>query len=101
MARFLYSLTLLCSWLLILITPGKTHAASRWDEMDYGPFLSSSVTMFGADPEKPEGITLKGITVKLDGGKAAVCFDADMLRYSAGWDGGWLKLMGTPFDGTH
>ena len=76
-------------------------AQNRWEEMDYGPFISSSVTMFGAHPEKPEGITLKGVTVKLADGKAAVCFDTDTLRYSAGWTGGWLKLMGTPFDGTH
>src|SRR3712207_1789357 len=69
--------------------------------MDYGPFLSSSVTMFDAHPEDPKGITEKGITVKLDGGKAAVCFDTDLLCYRAGWTGGWLKLMGTPFDGTH
>ncbi len=73
----------------------------RWDKMDYGPFLSSSVTMpWSVGGEKPEGITLKGITIKL-GTNASVCFDTDLCRYSGGWTGGWLKLMGTPFDGTH
>src|SRR5687767_181800 len=63
-------------------------AANRWDEMEYGPFLSSSVTIFDAHPEDPRGITEKGITVTLDDGKAAVCFDTDLLCYSAGWTGG-------------
>ena len=86
---------------VVISASAPAVAADRWDEMEYGPFLTSSVTMFGAHPEKPEGITLKGVTVRLDGGRAAVCFDTDLLRYSAGWTGGWLKLMGTPFDGTH
>jgi hypothetical protein len=71
--------------------------------MDYGPFLTSSVTMPGANPEDPAGVVEKGVTVRL-GTKdqpAAVCFDTDLLCYRAGWTGGWLKLMGTPFDGTH
>jgi hypothetical protein len=78
-------------------------AANRWEEMDYGPFLTSSVTMPGADPEDPAGIVEKGVTVRL-GTKdqpAGVCFDTELLCYRAGWTGGWLKLMGTPFDGTH
>src|SRR5688572_6982773 len=87
--------------LLALLPCPTSRAQNRWDEMEYGPFLSSSVTMFGAHPEKPDGITEKGITVRLGGGRAAVCFDTDLLCYSAGWTGGWLKLMGTPFDGTH
>ncbi len=76
-------------------------AQPRWELMDYGPFLSSSVTMpWSVGGEKPEGITLKGITLKL-GTNAAICFDTDLCRYSGGWTGGWLQLMGTPFDGTH
>ncbi len=36
-----------------------------------------------------------------EGKEAAVCFDTDLLRVSAGWTGGFLKLYGTPFDGSH
>lgn len=69
--------------------------------MDYGPFISSSVSMHPPkDVETCKGVTTKAITVKV-GNNAAVCFDTNMVRYAGGWTGGWLKLMGTPFDGTH
>lgn len=74
---------------------------NRWERMDYGPFLGSSVTMpWATNGEDLEGITLKGVTIKL-GPSASVCFDTGLLRYAGGWTGGWLSLYGTPFDGTH
>jgi hypothetical protein len=89
------------AFLLGLFVAPVLLAQTRWEQMDYGPFLSSSVTMpWSVGGEKPEGITLKGITIKL-GTNASVCFDTDLCRYSGAWTGGWLKLMGTPFDGTH
>lgn len=98
--RHIGSLVAVC---LLALVAFPVNAQNRWDEMDYGPFLSSSVTMPGANPEDPAGIVEKGFTVRL-GTKdhpAAVCFDTDLVCYRAGWTGGWLKLMGTPFDGTH
>ena len=63
-----------------------------WDLMDYGPFLTTAMTM-------PNGtVTPKGIVVKL--GSGAACFDTDLLRYAAAWDGGWLQLLGPPFEGS-
>src|SRR5579862_5356850 len=54
------------------------------------------------DFQAPEGITVKAITVKLGGeSPAALCFDTNLCRVAAGWTGGFLKLMGTPFEGTH
>jgi hypothetical protein len=75
----------------------------KWEAMDYGPFYSSSVTMpWSKDFQSPDGITLKGITVKLGGeAPASLCFDTNLCRVAAGWTGGFLKLMGTPFEGTH
>lgn len=71
----------------------------RWEQMDYGPFLQSSVTLpWSRDGEALDGIVLKGLTVRL--GSGAACFDGE-LRWACAWTGGWLKLMGTPFDGTH
>lgn len=55
---------------------------------------------WSTDGEELDGITLKGLTIKLDH-DASVCFDTDLCRYAAGWTDGWLTLMGTPFDGTH
>ena len=87
--------------LLVFARLTPALAQSKWERMDYGPFLSSSVTMPDAtNGEDVAGITLKGITIKL-GANASVCFDTDLLRYTGGWTGGWLSLYGTPFDGTH
>jgi hypothetical protein len=86
---------------LALLPTLAVVAQSRWERMDYGSFLSSSVTMpWGTNGEDLGGVTLKGITLRL-GTNASVCFDTGLLRYAAGWTGGWLSLYGTPFDGTH
>lgn len=75
-------------------------AQAPWDAMDYGNWLASSVTLpWSRNGEDLDGVTLKGITFRL--GPDAACFDTGELRWSAAWTGGWLKLMGTPFDGTH
>jgi hypothetical protein len=69
-------------------------ADRRWEKMDYGPFLTTAVTMTW-----PAGaVTPKGIVLKV--GSGAVCFDTDLLRYAAGWSGGWLDLLGPPFEGS-
>ncbi|MFT7511895.1 MAG: hypothetical protein ACI9QL_001102 [Candidatus Omnitrophota bacterium] len=88
-----------CLGLLLVAT--LSPAENPWEQMQYGPFLQSSVTMpWSVDGEEMDGITLKGTTVKLEHG-VSVCFDTDLLRYSGAWSDGWLKLMGTPFDGAH
>ncbi len=69
--------------------------------MEYGSSLASSVTMpWAKNGEDVDGITLKGLTVRL-GTNGAACFDTAEMRWAGVWTGGWLKLMGTPFDGTH
>lgn len=75
----------------------------KWDAMDYGSFHASSVTMpWSKDFQAPDGITIKAVTLKLGGTTpASVCFDTNLCRMAAGWTGGFLKLMGTPFEGTH
>ncbi|HEX8311047.1 MAG TPA: DUF6797 domain-containing protein [Chthoniobacteraceae bacterium] len=78
--------------------------AGRWDDMDYGRFLSATYL-------NPEGkstldgkgcATNKGIAIKLDKeGTATMLFDTDLLRMSGGWTGGFVKLKGVVFDGAH
>jgi hypothetical protein len=64
--------------------------------MDYGPFVSATITA-----RFPRGNTAdKGVAIHL-GPDAAVCFDTDLCRYSAGWTGDFITLNGTPFDGGH
>ena len=70
---------------------------SPWGRMDYGPFLSHTI----GSPQPANNMTLKGVAVKLDGGKAGVLFDTQLLRMSAAWTGGFLKLTGVAFDGNH
>ncbi|HZZ41498.1 MAG TPA: DUF6797 domain-containing protein [Tepidisphaeraceae bacterium] len=81
----------------------KIFSTSDWkkggksEAMDYGPFLSATIEA-GKD-----NTVLKGIVLKLwDKGEAGnVVFDTDLMRYGAGWTGGWLVLHGVAFDGTH
>ena len=69
-------------------------ADRRWEKMDYGPFLTTAVSM----PWPADAVTPKGIVVKV--GTGAMCFDTDLLRYAGGWTDGWLDLLGPPFDGS-
>jgi len=75
-------------------TDGPSAADQRWAKMDYGPFLTTAVTM----PWPQNAVTPKGIVLKT--GTGAVCFDTDLLRYAGGWTGGWLDLLGPPFEGS-
>lgn len=70
--------------------------------MDYGPFLTASIEA----PGPGTNIAFKGIAIRLrdQAGAAtdeAVVFDTDLLRYSAGWTGGFVALKGVVFDGEH
>jgi len=81
--------------------------ATPWLDMDYGPFLSASISVKQpadprADKQPGDNITYKGIAIALTADKkAAVLFDTELLRYSAGWVGGYLALTGTVFDWKH
>jgi hypothetical protein len=70
---------------------------TQWGRMDYGPFISHTI---GA-PAPAGNDTLKGVAVKLDGGKAGMLFDTQLMRMSAAWTGGFLNLTGVAFSGDH
>ena len=60
------------------------------------PFLKACI---GAKfPGKNEAN--KGIAIRL-GTNAAMCFDQDLLRWTAGWTGGFVSAKGVTFDGSH
>ncbi len=74
---------------------------TRWGKMDYGQFLIASIKV---PTPGSDNNTNKGVAVRLGDDKgpaSAICFDTDLLRVSGGWTGGFLKLFGTPFDGSH
>ncbi len=89
--------------------PETPPATTRRASMDYGPFLTYSLTDLitpkalptskpNAKPPAPreDVIALKGINIKLPGStQATVCFDTDTLRFAAGWTGGFLDLSKT------
>lgn len=58
----------------------------RWQQTDVGPFLSATIAT-------PGTATYKGITIKVgEHQEAAVCFDTDLLRASAAWTDGFVKI---------
>jgi len=62
--------------------------------MDYGPCLMTTFEGGGL-----AGVTEKGLVVRV--GDGAVAFDTELLRLSAAWVDGWLRLRGTAYDGAH
>src|SRR4051812_36476492 len=76
-------------------------AAAQSKEMDYGPFLAATFQI-----KSPANNTvLRGVAVPFEGqgqsAKAGVIFDTELLRYAAGWTGGFVKLEGVAFNGAH
>jgi hypothetical protein len=58
----------------------------RWNRVDVGPFMSASI-------HTPHGRTLKGIAIKVgDESQATVCFNTELLGYSAAWSDGFLEF---------
>jgi hypothetical protein len=87
---------------------------AKFDEMDYGRFLSASYhtqESKGADGKvtnskstletKFGSATDKGIAVKLGNSEGGMLFDTDLCRMSGGWLGGYVKYKGVIFDGGH
>jgi hypothetical protein len=58
----------------------------RWAQTDIGQFLCATV-------DTPGQRTFKGIAIKVgDNDEGTVCFDTDLMRMSAAWTGGFVKL---------
>ena len=58
----------------------------RWNQADVGPFMSAAI-------HTPQGRTLKGIAIKVgDTAQATVCFNTELLGYSAAWADGFLEF---------
>ena len=75
----------------------KPSAPAFYDSMDFGPFIADTIVA------PNDNISIKGVAVGLGAtGKAGgLCFDLDLLRMSAGWTGGYLKLTGDAYDRKH
>jgi hypothetical protein len=88
--------------------------AAKFDEMNYGRFLTA--TYLTAETKGTEGKPVKGkstletktgcaankgIAVQLGDKAGGMIFDTDLCRMSGGWTGGWVKYKGVIFDGGH
>jgi hypothetical protein len=73
-------------------------SATPWSDMDYGPFMSLTL-----EAPRPAGnFAYKGIVVPLKPDRsAAMAFDTDLLRWSAGWTGGFIDWKNILYDGSH
>jgi hypothetical protein len=80
-------------------TPTNSSAAPWFANMDFGPVLNDTITA----PMPAGNIAIKGHAVRLrtGGTMGGMCFDADLLRFSAGWTGGYLALRGVAYEGKH
>jgi glucose/arabinose dehydrogenase len=68
---------------------GVNVMSNRWGQMDFGPFFSSTLGI----PSNKSNITHKAVTVRLGKeSQAAVAFDTELLRVSAAWTGGFVKI---------
>lgn len=66
--------------------------------MDYGPFLSYTVSPRPGLTNAAEHLAVKGLVLQVDGARAAVCFDTETLRLSGAWRGGFLDVSRSHLD---
>ena len=86
---------------LLLASPLFAQGNQDPNKMEFGPILSATVSApWPKDAKGNANTTLKGIALHV-GKDAALLFDTELLRVSAAWTGGFLNLLGTPFDGSH
>src|SRR5262249_42049815 len=79
---------LLISWLLSLAHKGLSAHTSAAEKVR-GPIFSSTIRAQSPGPN----IAMKGIMIPLDPNHDAyVCYDADLLRVSLSWTGGYLNF---------
>jgi mono/diheme cytochrome c family protein len=88
---------------LVILAGADRVMGQRWREMDYGPFLTSTLEV------DRENFAYKSLSIRLDEGQggvtegsAFVSFDTDTLRYAAAWLGpGLMDWRNVVFDGSH
>src|SRR6185295_14862434 len=74
----------------------KPKPPGRFEVMDYGPFLISTLNCTG------NNVVPKSVTIHLDADKKHnVSFDTELLRVACGWSGGYHNWDGPTFSGAH
>ncbi|MBL8750419.1 MAG: hypothetical protein JNK78_14750 [Planctomycetes bacterium] len=81
--------------LVLTLATTVATAQKRDAPMQYGNHLMTTVELGGQ-----AGTTEKGLVIRIPGG-ATVVFDTELLRMSAAWSEGWVRLRGTAYEGGH
>lgn len=69
-----------------------------WSDMNYGPYLSMTIEA----PRPGRNIAYKGVMICVDRPtQTHMLFDADLLRFAAGWTGGTIDWQSVVYDGSH
>ncbi|MEL6714405.1 MAG: ThuA domain-containing protein, partial [Planctomycetota bacterium] len=71
-----------------------------WERMDYGPFLSTAVSIGEDVPAVPKGIVVEVRTEDGEPTGLRAVYDTDLVAWRCVWDGE-LELSGIVFDGPH
>ena len=67
----------------------------RWEQMEYGPYISGTFTI-------DNDFTFKGLLVRLDKEKQVyACYDEETFRVSGAWVGGFIDFANVIYDGEH
>src|SRR5258708_38879999 len=104
--------------LVTALAAASFASAARYDEMDYGPFISATFVA----PWPKGNLSHRGIAVRFearvpgeqpveirsgkkismsDPGQCGVVFDTELLRYACGWSGGFINYTRVVFHGDH
>ncbi len=89
--------------LVTLIAPSPEVSAQPWQDMNYGPYLTTTIEV------DQQNMAYKAVAIRLDEGPGGVskghvfvAFDTDTLRFAAGWTGpGPIDWKSVVFDGSH
>ncbi|MBV8880416.1 MAG: hypothetical protein JO332_10660, partial [Planctomycetaceae bacterium] len=77
-------------FLLVLLLAQDPKPADRGADMDYGPFLTTTLSRTKSEKDA-DILAYKAVTVKV-AKDAAMAYDTDLLRLAGAWTGGFLDL---------
>ncbi len=69
------------------------ESVSRWETMDYGPFLSMTLNQ-GLEACGRDCATLKAVVLRFGETTSPACmaYDTETMRVSAAWSGGFIDF---------
>jgi hypothetical protein len=96
----LFALVALCCEGVLWGQTNLAFGSGKGYRMNYGPALGYTINCrLFTNTNEPDNLVLKGLAVRVGASnEATVCFDTELLRYAAGWTGGFLDISRTHLD---